>query len=922
MRTLGRALATLVFALMAMPAMSQSLLGGISGTVRDEQGGALPGAMVTLSGKTGSKNMPTDAQGIYRFAALDPGTYEVSGELSGFKPRKLTNISLSVGAQLTIDLNLAVGGLSESLEVVGEAPVVDTSSSATNNTLSQDILFNMPIDRRSFNIYNFAPGVNDSSAYGGGQDTANSLLLDGVDTRDPEGGTDWSFFNYNIIQEVQIQGLGAPAEYGAFTGVIVNTISKSGGNQFAGLFDVNYTKSSLSSKNVGPALLAQNPALADSALIKDYLDFTGQLSGPIVKDKLFFFASTQRFHKAEKPAGPRALHDELSHRFNAKITYIPSSSDTITATGQFDDYNIKGRASFLSGDLLATDEQTVNESAPEFIWNLQWRHLFNANTFLEAKYLGWWGYYDLNPVDQVPNHLDGATGLYTGGAGYFSYSDRTRNEAHVSISHYAEAWGHHEFKFGAEIERSTVRDRYGYVPGGYYYDYGGVPKYTYVYSYDISGHNQRNSAYAQDSWKINDRLTINPGLRYDGIRGVSPALNQTVFSTNSFAPRIGVAYDLAGDHKSVVKAFYGRYFEASFFAFYKRAVPGYQDYVTFTINPDGSKTESARLSLSVPYKVDPNLKQPHVDDFNLSFERAVSDDIRVQVTGIYRKNRDFISAVSPNAQWTPLTLPAANGGTATAYQWANLAATQNDFLITNPDGFSYLDPNGNVLGTARAYRDYKGLQFVVSKRLSHRWFTQASYVLSKAYGTVDSNSNVNGGGSTAYDFQTPTLALVNSEGESIPSVRHEVKVYASYQIPVAEVSVNAYFRSLSGETYTPYQRFTGSVVNFPVHQGRQPFLAQRGSLRLDPLRILDLRLEKVFKVGRGGKDRLGLYADITNVFNNAPVNLTTNVVTKITGDSLTIVGPDGTPKTFTVPFGGPLGVNAPRQLTLAARWSF
>ena len=92
----------------------------------------------------------------------------------------------------------------------------------------------MPIDRRWFNIYEFAPGIKTGgSAFGGGASTANALLLDGMDTRDPAGGTDWSFFNYNIIEEVQIQGIGANAEYGSFTGGIVNTISKSGGNRYA-----------------------------------------------------------------------------------------------------------------------------------------------------------------------------------------------------------------------------------------------------------------------------------------------------------------------------------------------------------------------------------------------------------------------------------------------------------------------------------------------------------------------------------------------------------------------------------------------------------------------------------------------------------------------------------------------------------------
>jgi hypothetical protein len=912
MRNLWRFAAALSLLLLALPATSQTLLGTVAGVVKDEQGGALPGASVTLLGKTGSRSATTDPQGNYRFPAVDPGSYALTVELAGFRPAKRENIAVSVGSQATIDLSLGVGGLTDTVTIVGEPPVVDTTSSATDNSLSQDILFNMPIDRRTFNIYNFAPGINDASAYGGGADTGNALLMDGVDTRDPEGGTDWSFFNYNIIQEVQIQGLGAPAEYGAFTGAIVNTITKSGGNQFSSLFDINYTKSSLSSDNLTPSILTANPTLLGGTKITNYLDLTGQLSGPLIKDKLFFFLSTQRFHKTEKPTGPRTFYDELSHRFNGKLTYTPDSSDNLSLALDYDDYNIRGRDSFLPGSLLANDSQTVNEDAPEVIWNLQWRHLFSSNTFLEAKYLGWWGYYYLDPVNQLPDHFDGLTGLYSGGAGYSNYLDRTRHEAHAAITHYAEAYGHHDLKFGVEIERSSVRDRYSYVPGGYYYDYGGVPQYTYTYSYDLQGKNERNSAYIQDSWKVNDRLTINPGLRYDGVRGVSPVLNQTVFSTNSFGPRLGVAFDLTGNHKSVLRAFYGQYYEADLFTFYKGAVPGKSNGENLT----PGTFQLISTVLNPIYKVDPNIKQPRVDDYNLAFEQAMGNDYKVQVTGIYRQNKNFISSVNTDARWSPTTVTNDfNGQPLVVYNWVNQDQSQNSFLITNPNGFQYLDPNGKVIGTANANRDYKGLQFVLNKRYTNRWQAQVSYVLSKASGTVDSAGLASYG--QGRQFETPTLALVNASGESTTSRRHEVKAYVSYQIPKADVALNVFYRYLSGDTYTPYERYSSSLIDFPHKVGREPFLAVPGSYRLDPLNQLDLRLEKIIRWG--ANDRIGLYLDLTNAFNKTIVD---QVNTRVPQQAVSYFDTTGTLQNVNLKFADPLSVIAPRQLTLGARWSF
>ena len=130
---------------LAVPVTAQSLSGTVSGVVKDEQGGVLPGVTVTLLGKTGTRTATTDAEGVYRFPGVDPGTYSVTAELSGFRPKRQDNVDVSIGKVASIPMVLAVGGITESLEVVGESPIVDVSSSATDNNLSQEMLFNLPI---------------------------------------------------------------------------------------------------------------------------------------------------------------------------------------------------------------------------------------------------------------------------------------------------------------------------------------------------------------------------------------------------------------------------------------------------------------------------------------------------------------------------------------------------------------------------------------------------------------------------------------------------------------------------------------------------------------------------------------------------------------------------------------------------------
>jgi hypothetical protein len=424
-----RALVVALFLLVAaVPLAAQSLTGTITGTVKDEQEGVLPGVTMTLTGKTGSRTTTADAEGSYRFAALDPGTYSVTATLSGFRPKRQDNLVVSLSRVVEILIVLAVGGVTENVEVVGESPVVDVASSATDSGLSQDMLFNLPIrpTNAATSLLNYVPGVNDGVAYGGNMAYGNGLLIDGVDTRDPEAGSAWVFFNFDLVDEVQVGGLGANAEYGAYTGAVVNTITKSGGNRYTGLFDAYWTTTDLSDDNVKPTYVEQNPTLKDPYIVNKRLDLTAQLGGPLARDKLFFFLAAQRYEQKDNPSGPRTVHTDMSPRINGKLTWQPGPNDNVSATFQWDYYNQTGRRAGPP-DAVAGDDNTVDQDSPEAVWGLQWRHLFGTRTFAEVKYSGWWGYYYLDPKILVPLSFDGSTNEYSGGAGYYSYADRGRH---------------------------------------------------------------------------------------------------------------------------------------------------------------------------------------------------------------------------------------------------------------------------------------------------------------------------------------------------------------------------------------------------------------------------------------------------------------------------------------------------------------
>jgi hypothetical protein len=896
---------------------AQTLTGTVSGKVTDEQGGVLPGVTVTLTGKTGSQTQVTDAKGEFRFLGLPPGQYSVKAELSGFRPKEQQNLDVNIGKTVDVPLAMAVGGLTETVDVVANAITIDTTSAKTDTGMSQELLFSMPLTHNNpaVNLLNVMPGVNNGAAFGGAADGANSLMLDGVDTRDPEGGTAWAFYNFNIIEEVQVGSLGQPAELGGFTGAVVNTITKSGGNRFSFLSEYRYSGSSLNGDNLtGSDVAKANPTIYPAEVLS-YNDYTVQLGGPIKKDKLFFFGSVQRYQIEQHISRP--VRSEVSPRFNIKFTYQPNPSDNIVASLQYDQYNQKGRTAWIPGFAVVDNSQTVNQDSPEYIYNAQYRKVFNSSTFLEAKFTGWWGYYYLNPVTDQAAHYDGDTNRYWGGAGYSYLADRTRNQVNASLSKYAQKAGSHNFKFGMEIERSTIRDRFEYSQGVAFYDYGG-PYIAYGYKYDLQGKSMRESFYAQDQWKVG-KVTLNLGLRADNISGTDQQTGQKLYSAFSLGPRLGFAWDITGRGTSVLRGFYGQLYEGAVFSSWSRATTGLTPTQYYTVNADYSLNPDYTVERT--YRVGSDLNHPKVDEFNFAFEKQFARTYKLTATGIYREWKNFQNSVLDNAQWasfpyTPVSWPSNPGGPApftptamSLYKWTNPTDVPN-FTIVNTDTVNY-----SGAPSVNSYRKYKGMMLVFERAFKNRWQARVSYVLSKTTGNINNSTYA---GISSGQFETPNTSVVNVDGPTGYDRRHEIKVFAGYQIPKIEVSVNGAWLYLSGQPYTPYARVSGGLTNWPNTLNVN--ILPLGSYRLDTQTNTDIRFEKVFNYGI---HRFGVYADFQNLFNQLTVLA---AQTRYPYRTLTYHNPaDADPTKLTdvrIPFGAPQSVNPSRQITFGLRWSF
>ncbi len=865
-------LALVVCLLAAIPALGQGRnTSALTGRVTAEDGSVLPGATVEIESPSllgGVRTAIANDDGRYRFPEISPGVYTITASLDGFQTVRREGVVLALGKTIDVPMSLSLQKLEETLVVVAEAATIDTVSSATSTNLPDAYLQNLPTGRFQPDVLNLAPAINNDSAYGGGGSSANSYQLDGVDVSDPDGGTPWAFVNFNIIEETELVGLGAPAEYGSFTGVVFNSITKSGGNDVKGNFQAYYTNDSLTESN------SDNPDLQSGT--EEFYDASLQLGGPFLKDKLWYFLSAQYLADDSTSGGP--IRTERDPRAFGKLSFQASERTASDLWVEWDQFDITGRG----GDLSTPLDATVTEDAPEVVWNLSTRTVLSPETILSLAYGGFTGYFYLDPASgyDTPGRIDAATGLASDNSTFFFLADRDRNQLNTSISHHAADFlkGDHDFKFGLEIERSTVRNRYGYPTGVWFYDnYGyeddpGTEAYDPTYyslayqggGYDINSTNERLSAFAQDTWRIGSRVTINPGVRIDLNRG--KVTGGEVFSTNPIAPRLGIAWDVQGNGRSTFKAHYGRYYEAIFGAYFYQVDPNaFGTLDLLRVFPSGFR-DSAGSSPPTRYAIDDDLKQPYVDQFLIGYDRELWPGIALSASAVYRENGDFLESVSRDGVFVPIqgfvatrdpeTGDARSTGQAvTLFNYLN--SDDDTLIITNPSGLE---------------RKYEGLILSVTRRMKNNWQLFASYVYSKAEGNVDNVSFSSSGGGNAGPssyLDTPN-SLVNSFGRLTNDNTHQVKIQGTYAIPKWNLSLSGNYTYLTGNTFTRRvncfvlnQSDTDCFNDFEQNLGRY-FGERRGSNRLPARNEIDLRAEWGPKIG-GGK--IGIILDVFNVTN-------------------------------------------------------
>jgi hypothetical protein len=319
---------------LSVAVMAQETTGSLQGTIKDQSGAVVPNAQVTILGTTlvGSKTLKTDNAGYYHFANLPPGSYTITVNAQGFATVKRGGLELEVGHSPTVDFALEVGKTSETVEVSGTAPLVDTSTNINQTNLTEDMITNAPHGYSFQSMIQFAPmarseplagnqligggtgggalpgssGNGGAVGYsiGGAADSESSYLVDGIDTENISGGYSSANVPYEFIQEVQIKTSGIDAQYGGALGGVVNVISKSGSNAFHGSGFVTYESDLLDGASTlqdhdtlrydplgAPTATTDQPAQTyvpkpDTFRI---LQPGFNVGGPIMKDRLWFY---------------------------------------------------------------------------------------------------------------------------------------------------------------------------------------------------------------------------------------------------------------------------------------------------------------------------------------------------------------------------------------------------------------------------------------------------------------------------------------------------------------------------------------------------------------------------------------------------------------------------------------------------------
>jgi hypothetical protein len=877
----------LIFILLSGLSFAQRVTGKIIGEVTDDEGTPLPGVTIEISSPAlmgGVHSQFTSEDGDYRFINLPPGTYKLVFSLNGFQTVERQNIRVSLNTTITADQILKQATVEESVVVTAEAPVVDVTKSGMTVNFTKEQMEDLPSGR--FTVYDIikqAPAIPQqvqsewTNTVYGSNTPSNAYLVDGIDVSSPGQGHGWNWQPQDMFEEVEVSGVGAPAEYGNFTGAVINIVTKSGGNAFSGgLSYYGQFQSLTDDNNPKDDLELSIPSDKVFSFNRDKYYFASiNLGGPIVKDRLWFFGLYEKYEDSYSPwlYDPEFPTKWLGNKALFKLSSQLGEKHRLLGSYYYEDYEFPE-----SPDEYNLPETVSNEIGHTHTWTFLYTFMISNNAFLELKYSGWRTFDDYYPSMggdiNDPIIWDGYYGTTKGAPWWVWDGSMDRDQANASFTYFAEDFlaGDHEFKIGVQYTHGKSEWVGGYSGGKWYYLYYGYPYYLYEWDPFMYGATSNAiGVFIDDSWKIGDRLTVNLGLRFDHNDGSIPSWVvydgwektsertpelDNIVEWNNFSPRLGLAFQLTSDHKTLLKASYGRYYDANIHDAWSYPGPGNSDFSLYYYDWD---IEDYVLWYTIPgemgWNIDPELRNPYADTFSLGLERELLPNLSVGATFIYKKEEDLIGWEDRGATYEQISLVSPdNGQTYTAYnqtsEWGS-----NEYWITNPSGYG---------------QTYRALIFSFAKRYSNNWQLYGSLTWSKAEGInivsrIASGSYTSWALATAGNFGKDPNDYTNADGPLNHDRTWIFKLQASYSFPWGILASMNYLY----QTGTPYTTFVRIYPDQNPEWGRPIFAEPRGEERYESWSMLDFRLQKTFNIYQSLK--LDAIIDVFNLFNSATV---------------------------------------------------
>ncbi len=850
----------------ATPAAAQEVAAAtLSGTVVNDAGEAVANASVLIEsvGRGFSRTASTSATGTFTLPQLPIGIYNVTVTADGYSTTRNENVSLQLGGSAYTFQMAAVEAASGNEIVVTGVPVrqVDFSGTATGIVFDvQSVAERVPVQRSIEAVQLLTPQVTSGDpafggvSIGGSSVAENIFYINGMNItnfRTFVGGTTVPFEFYD---QVQVKTGGYQAEFGRSTGGAVIAATRSGSNTFHGGFNVFYAPDSL--REDAPNTYSQ----------KNEFDKRSQLegniwaSGPLIKDRVFFFAFVNPRHNTTSDTNingtvTNTLIDEPFYGGKLDVNLI--DGHRVEATYFSDNQTQKVTTDGAPSTNFSGGDNIIAKYTGSFSNWLTISALYGKSKFNQTS---------SGADDATPYVLDGRSGtlLYFAGnpAGLIETGRDQRENFRIDAYLNFSLLGEHTLQAGWDLEKLQAENKSLYSGGVYnrFYRAGGSgaldglisPNTDYVRVRTLfsggSFKSENTAFYIQDSWDVTDRLNLSLGVRNDKFVNFDAKGEAFTSIKNQWAPRLGVNFDPTGDKNARISAFYGRYYlpvaantnirlagaEEFIEKFYALPTGAGGVYSGDLINPTlGALVKTNVLSSGevVPAStlISKNLKPQYLDEFIVGGEYTLPNRIKLSANFTYRKlgavledvdfdgSGDYESIV--DAYCATQTLAFCNSGTSPSIG-------SGGYILMNPGAdliVDVLDDNGDLheltmpnsfIKLPKAKRDYYAAEFKAERPFDGTWGLTGSYVWSRTKGNYEGGvKSDNGQDDTGLTQDFDELGWMDGADGYLPNHRtHTFKLYGNYApTPRWNLGFNALLQS---------PRKFGCIGTYPVGDGR------------------------------------------------------------------------------------------------------